>query len=155
MISSCEAIHQPAQPVLSIRTRTSVDKLPGLVGQSYAAIMGYLAELGEQPAGVPFAAYYNMDLQDLDTELGFPVAQELAGKGEIQPGMIPAGLAASCLYTGPYDQMGMAYEALTQWVKDNGCEATGISYEHYINSPMDCPPEELQTRIVFPLKAKA
>jgi effector-binding domain-containing protein len=152
MLSECEAIHQPMQPVLSIRTRTSVDQLPDLVGQSYAAIMQYLQEAGGAPSGVPFAAYFNMDMQDLDVELGFPVAQALPGQGQIQPGAIPAGMVATCLYTGPYPQMGAAYEAITQWIKDHGYEPSGVSYEYYLNSPADCPPEELQTRIAFPLK---
>ena len=36
-------------------------------------IAQYLAEQSEQPAGAPFVAYYNMDMQNLDVEIGFPV----------------------------------------------------------------------------------
>ncbi|HEY3345753.1 MAG TPA: GyrI-like domain-containing protein [Anaerolineaceae bacterium] len=152
MYTEIEVIQQPQQAVMSIRTRTSVDKLPGLIGQGYGAIMGWLQELGEAPVGMPFVAYYNMDMQDLDVEIGFPVGRALTGKGEVQPGAIPDGRVASCTYTGPYEQMAPAYEALTQWVQEHGYVPSGISYEHYLNSPADCPPEGLQTRIVFPLK---
>jgi effector-binding domain-containing protein len=121
-------------------------------GQTYGAIARYLAELGEQPAGAPFAAYYNMDMQDLDVEIGFPVTRPLRGKGEIHPGEIPGGLMASVMHIGPYPDCGLAYEALTQFVKDQGHTATGVAYEMYLNDPSVTPPQELMTQVVFPLQ---
>lgn len=99
MTHTCQAQEQPVQPTLTIRTRTPVDALPQIVGQAFGAVAQYLAELGETPAGPPFAAYHNMDMQDLDAEFGFPVSRPLAGRGEIQPGEIPGGLVASCLHS--------------------------------------------------------
>jgi effector-binding domain-containing protein len=154
MLNLCEAHEQTAQPILSIRTRLSVQDLPDVLGESYGKIMQHLAEIGQNPAGAPFVAYYNMDMQDLDMEAGFPVAQALPGKDEIKAGNLPAGMVATCEYTGPYPEMGAAYEELTQWIKDNGYEATGVSYEFYLNDPAQTPPQDLRTRIVFPLKPK-
>jgi effector-binding domain-containing protein len=93
-----------------------------------------------------------MDMQNLDTELGFPVSKALSGRGEIKASEIPGGWQASVLYTGPYPGMGAAYEALAEYVKASGREATGVAIEFYLNSPMDTPTEGLQTLIVFPLK---
>jgi effector-binding domain-containing protein len=151
MSYKCESKQQPEQPVLSIRTRTAVQDLPQKIGPGYQAVMAQLAALNEQPAGYPFVAYYNMDMQDLDIEIGFPVSRVLPGQGEVQPGVIPAGTVATCLYTGPYNEMPPAYDALNAWIKDNGYQATGTVYEFYPNSPMDTPPAELQTQIVFPV----
>jgi effector-binding domain-containing protein len=149
----CEIKQQPAQPTLAIRTRTSVQELPQLIGQAYGAIAQYLGELGECPAGPPFAAYYNMDMENLDVEMGFPVARPLAGRGEIQASEIPGGMVATCLYTGPYgDDMAPAYDALTQHVEEHGYETTGVVYEMYLNDPQETPPQALQTQIVFLLK---
>ena len=80
----CEIKEQDPKPTLSIRVRTPIQGLPGLLGESYGKIAGYLAELREEPDGAPFAAYYNMDMQDLDVEIGFPVTKAIQGKGEIQ-----------------------------------------------------------------------
>ncbi len=147
----CESKQQAEQPVLSIRTRTPQQGLPQQIGRGYQAVMAQLAALNEQPAGEPFIAYYNMDMQNLDIEIGFPVSRPLPGQGEVQPGVIPAGTIATCLYTGPYNEMPPAYEALNAWIKDNGFQPTGTVYEFYPNNPMDTPPAELQTRIVFPV----
>lgn len=121
------------------------------MGSAYGLIMKYLSEIGEYPSGVPYAAYYNMDMQDLDVEAGFPVSKALPGKNEIMTGEILAGKHAACLHTGPYCESVPAYEALTQWVKDNGYTPTGVAFEFYLNDPAQTPESDLRTRIVFPL----
>ena len=143
---------QDPQPTLSIRSRTSIQGLPRLLGESYGKIAGYLAELGEEPAGAPFAAYHNMDMHDLDVEIGFPVAKAIRGKGEIQASQVPGGKLGYALHTGRYGDIAPAYDALTQFVKEQGYEPTGISYEFYLNDPEETPQEQLLTQIVFPLK---
>ncbi len=148
----CELKERAVQPTLAIRTRSAVQDLSQVLGQSYGAIMQYMCELDEQPAGAPFVAYYNMDMQDLDIEIGFPVAKKLAGKGNIQASEIPAGKFATCMHIGPYDQVEAAYNALMKWIEENGYEAAGVAYETYLNDPSETPPEQLQTLIMFPLK---
>ncbi len=151
MSHNCELKEQSAQPALTVRTHATVQDLPQLFGKTYGEIMQYLGELGEQPAGMPFAAYYNMDMQNLDVEIGFPVMRKLAGKGDIRAGEFPGGKVASVMHVGPYDQCSAAYDALAQWIRDHGYEATGIAYEVYLSEP-DVPPQEIQTLIFYPLK---
>ena len=79
MSYKCELNEQATQPALSIRTRTPVQDIPQVLGKAYGAIAQYLGELGEQPVGPPFAAYYNMDMQNLDIEIGFPAAVKNSG----------------------------------------------------------------------------
>ena len=153
MSYNCEVLEKKAQPVLGIRTRTPVSDLPQVMGKSFEAIEQLLGELGEQPAGPPFAAYFNMDIKNLDVEIGFPVSRVLNGKGEIIASEIPGGRIASCNYTGPYSEIGPAYEALMQWVAKEGHETTGVSYEFYLNDPDQTPPRELMTQIAFPLRS--
>jgi len=152
MLYQCEILDQPAQPTLTIRTRTPVQAMPQVLGQGYGAIAQYLGELGLSPVGHPFVIYYNLDMQDMDIELGFPVPQPVAGKGEIHAARMEAGKVATGLYVGPYEDCGPAYDELARFVKDQGCEATGVAIEYYLNDPSQPPFEEAQTRIVLPLK---
>lgn len=154
MTYTCKIEDRPAQAVLAIRTRTAVQNLPQLLGQAYGTIMQHLMQLGEQPAGAPFVAYYNEDMQNLDIAIGFPVARKLPGQDTIQAGEMPAGRMATCLHVGPYDKVEPAYAALTQWIGEQGYQATGVAYEVYLNDPQQTPPEMLQTQILFPLKPK-
>ena len=152
MTYQCEIKDQPAQPTLSVRTRAAIGQLPQLLGQTYGAIMQYLGELGEYPVGMPFTAYYNMDMQDLDVEIGFPVSRPLPDRGELKSGALPAGKIATTMHIGPYDTVGPAYEALTQYMQANGYTPSGVAYEFYFSDPQTTPPEQIQTQIVFPLK---
>ncbi len=147
-----EVKEQPTQPTLSIRTRSSVQDLPQILEKSYGAIAQYLGELGEYPVGPPFAAYHNMDTQNLDVEIGFPVSKKLSGKEDIKASEIPGGKVATYLYIGPYSEMEPVYNEFFQWIKDNGYETTGVAYEFYLNDPRQTPPQEPKTRILFPLK---
>ena len=147
-----ELTEEKEKPVLSMRTRTPVGSLPQELGKAYGAIMQYLGEIGETTEGPAFAAYYNMDMEDLDVEMGFFVPKPIAGRDGIQAGSIPAGKQLSCMYKGPYTQMEPAYNAMTAWIAKNGHDATGVSYELYYNSPMEVTESELLTKIIFPLK---
>ncbi len=149
---NCEIQEQPARPTLSARRRASVHDLPRVLGQTYSAIVAYLGELGQQPAGPSYAAYYNMDMQDLDIEIGFVVSEPLPGSGEIRASEIPGGRVATCPHIGPYGEIAAAYTALTQYVREHGGEPTGVAYELYLNDPGQTPPQELQTLVLFPLK---
>jgi len=154
MSYNCEIKEQTTQPTLSIRTRAAVQDLPRVMGEAFGAIAQYLGMSGKAPVGPPFAAYYNMDMQNLDVEVGFPVAQTLPGKDNIQAGQMPAGDYAICMFTGPYSEIEPAYTALTQFVQEKDREATGVAYEIYLNDPDQTPPEALMTQILFPLKAQ-
>ena len=151
MTYECEFKETAAQPTLSMRVTTAVQDLPQAMGNVYQAVALYLQELGEAPAGAPFSIYYNMDMEALDVEIGYPVAKALPGKGEINASEMPGGKIATCIYTGPYSDMAPAYDALTQWVQEHGYTPTGVTYEIYLNDPMETAPEGLQTQIVFPL----
>ncbi|NVM45409.1 MAG: GyrI-like domain-containing protein [Candidatus Lokiarchaeota archaeon] len=148
----CKIIKRDAQSVLAVRTTSSAQNLPVALGKNYGAIMQYLGQLNEQTSGPPFVAYYNMDMQNLDIDIGIPVAKKIADKDEIKASEIPAGKYASCLYIGPYSGMAPTYELLAKFVEDKGYESTGIAYELYLDDPSVVPPEKLQTQILFPLK---
>ena len=148
----CKLTNRDAQPTLVVRKRAPVQQLPQVLGQAWGAIMQYAGRNGLMPAGPPYVAYHNMDMQNLDLEIGFPFAKKASGEGEVEAGVLPAGKAVECLHVGPYDKVAGAYEALQKWLDENHKTATGIAYEFYLNDPQTTRPEDLQTRVVFPLK---
>ena len=76
----------------------------------------------------------------------------LLEKDDIQASQVPGGKLGYAMHIGPYGDIAPAYEALTQFVKEQGYEPTGVSYEFYLNDPEETPQDQLQTQIVFPLK---
>ncbi len=96
MSIECQTYLQEAQPVLGIHTHTPVEKLQETLGRCYASIGQYMDGLGVDPAVLPYVAYFNMDMQDLDMEVGFKIAAPLPGNGEIQAGTLPNKAVATC-----------------------------------------------------------
>jgi effector-binding domain-containing protein len=153
MAYTCEIKEVPLQHTVCSRTRTSVSNLPQLMGEVYGQIMTFLAQSGETAVGAPYSAYYNMDMEDLDVEIGIPVGKPLNPQGELKSGEMPAGRYAACLHTGPYNEVESAYRELTAWMESKGHEPTGVAYEIYLNDLAETPPEQLLTEVLFPIKA--
>ena len=145
----CAIETQSALPVLCVRTRAPMQNLPQVIGAGYSAIGAYLGEAGAMPVGAPYVTYYNADMQDLDVEVGMPVAGPLPGKGEVQFRVIPECRVATCLYTGPYPQLGAGYEALQAWMAAQGLIPAAQMFEWYLNSPDEVAPEALLTKIAW------
>lgn len=152
MTLECTIIERDAQPVLYIRGHSAATDLPNFFNKAYGTIAQYVQEAGIELVGAPYAAYYNMDMENLDVEAGFPVSISATGNDDVQSGEIPAGKYATTTHVGPYTQVEPSYNTLMAYMKENGVEATGIAYEFYLNDPECTPPEQLKTQILFSLK---
>ena len=152
MVLDIEVREQSYQPVVSIRTTTDVRQLPNLIGESYMKIIQYLGELDVEPVGPPFVAYYNMDMENLDVEIGYPVDDVVPGDKDMCPGEIEKSKVVSCMYKGPYVGMVEAYDAMNEYINEKGLTPKGTSYEVYYNSPDEvASPDDLLTRIDIPI----
>lgn len=150
-VSNIEMLKHNDQPVLSIRVHTNVNKLPQLIGECFGKMGAYLQELGERLSDVPFVAYHNQDMENLDVEIGFPVAKSLPDKCDIKSGFIAGGNIIFCMYRGAYSGVEQTYNEMQQWMKEKGVASTGVSYEFYYND-LSFSEEELLTKIMMILK---
>lgn len=147
-----QIVETEEQPVLSVKTTTSVNNMPNVVGRIYSQIVNYIIEKGEEPIGPAFIAYYNMDMENLIVEIGFPITRKIEGKDDIVLRYIPAGRKATGFHKGSYSEIGPLYEQLTRLIVEKGYEPTGVVYEYYYNSPNEIPESELLTKVEFLLK---
>lgn len=143
----CELENLEPRPALAIRLKTKAGDIAEMFDQGFSAIASYLEAKGKKPAGPPFAVYYNMEMDNLEVEFGFPVEEGVDGEGAIQATMTPSGKAVGSLYIGPYEEAEPVYDALMKWISDNGLEANGVAYEIYLNDPAGTPPEQLKIRV--------
>lgn len=151
-VSSIELMHMPKMPTLSFRTRTPFQSLPELIGSTYTKMGEYLHEMGEMLADMPYVAYYNMDMENLDVEMGFPVRKHLPEKGDLKQGEIGAEKAVFCIFRGPYEQMSPTYDEIMKWMEERQLRPTGVFFECYLNGPEDVGPEEFLTKILIPVE---
>ena len=148
-----EIVELKERKTLAVRYRTSAKELPTTMGPIYGEIAACMGRNGIPFAGPPFAMYYNMDMDDLDIEIGFPVEREWPGEGRVKQGVLPGGKMATATHLGPYATIEKTYNDLMAFIGRKGLATETFMYEEYLNSPEDTPPEKLATTIYFVLKA--
>ena len=84
-------------------------------------------------------------------KIGFKTAKSLPVKENIQSVMLPAQKIVSCIHRGNFEELGVMYNEMAEWIKSNGYEAEGTSVEYYHTGPQT-PESELVTRVEMPLK---
>jgi len=146
---SIELVDQAAIPTLSVRRRSSVQDLPAVLGQAYGDIMQFAGGQGLKTLGPAFTIYYNMNMDDLDMEIGFVSKDRVTDNEIVQKSEIPAGKYVSALYTGPYAEMTTLYEAMSRFMIERGLIPTGTACEFYFNSPLEVPENELKTQVLL------
>jgi effector-binding domain-containing protein len=141
-----------AQAVVSIRERQASPDVPGFLSGAFGELFGRLGLLGVQPAGHPFVIYHAFGPNELDAEVCVPVAQAVQAAGRIQSRELPAMTVARTLHVGPYEELGAAYRALTEWIERHGHEAAGPVQERYLNGPGDAAsPADYRTEVEIPI----
>ena len=152
----CQIETRPEQQTVAVRTHTPVTAVGSIVGHLYGQVMQYVGAMGAQPAVRPLSwpittwTWRIWTSQPVSPWMRAPPARR-----EITGDVLPAGDYATCMHVGPYDQVGPAYGALTEFVQQQGRTPTGVAYEFYFNSPEDTPPAQLQTLVLYPLQEGA
>ena len=125
---------------------------------SYATIESVIGtlwtEVGKRqikPAGMMFGIYYDDPCttpeKDWKWEMGVPVAEDVKVNEPLKVKDWTHTKVASYVYTGSYDKVGTAYQALYAKVAKMGYVPAGPSRSIYLNDPNKVKPEELMTEI--------
>ena len=150
----CEVKTCEGRRCVSRRLRTPVSELPQRFQEVLESIFGEAIPKScgaITPTGVPFAVYRNMDMNDLDVEIGVPAEGACALLGFLEWSETPSGTFAACIHHGPYDQMESTYQKLMQWVAEQH-QTLGesiLTMEIYHSDPDRTPLAELETEILL------
>lgn len=142
-------VKQLAIPTLSLRRHSSVQNLPVLLSQAFGEIIQYASTQGVDITGPAFVIYYNMDMNNLDIEIGFVTLEPVKGNEDIRNSKIPAGKYVIAEHIGPYTEMPPLYDAMSAFMIEKEVYPTGIAYEFYYNSPMEVPESQLKTKVML------
>ena len=147
------AVHElQAQPIVSIRGRHAQAEIPAFLGRSFGLLFGHLRLLGVEPAGPPFVIYHAFGPAGMDAEVCVPVEKPVSATGGVQARILPAVTVARTLHVGPYEALGTAYDAVTDWIRGRGFELAGPMRERYLNGPGDhVTPADYQTEVEVPV----
>ena len=149
------------QPTAAVRVQQPVASmdLAALFDEHLPNIAHRLADLGVEPAGPPFGRYHEFGPERVDVEIGIPVATpvpnlstfEEAEPGELFASELPGGPAAITVHRGAYDGLSKTYDALHDWIHEQGRDEGPGPWESYVDDPGEVPMDEVKTEVIWPL----
>lgn len=144
------------QPVISIRERLGQGQLQAFFGRAFADLYAHIGRHGVPPRGEPFVIYHAFGPDGVDAEVCLPVPTLLPETERVGYHELPAVTVVETLHVGPYDELGRAYQALSDWIHDHGLEAAGPVRERYLNEPgPGVPPTTYRTIVQVPIAPAA
>jgi effector-binding domain-containing protein len=149
-----EVREEPELEVVATRRHTSLTHIGQDIDGAFGAIMSRLGPMGVRASGAPFIVYHDVidEQHDGDIEVCFPVERHVDLEGEVYGSVVPGGPVASTIHRGPYDQIGPAYHTLSGWIGEHGHHMSGPPREIYLTDPRSVTPEDLLTRIDWPIE---
>ena len=89
--------------------------------------------------------------QDADIEVAIPIVGKMVVDDDFELKKIFGCKLISVLHTGPYYQIGLAWDQVMQYVEKNHIQINGPPREVYLNDPNQVPEEQLLTEIQVPI----
>ena len=147
---------EPRQVYAAVRATVRMSEMGERMGPLFGKLFGWLGQAGIEATGAPWARYLTVGPDEVELEIGAPVAREVDGGDGIISGVRPACDIAWTVHVGPYDQMEPAYQAVLSWISANGRMIAGAGWEFYETDPDQEPdPTKWRTRIVYPLAPRS
>jgi len=146
-------------PAAAVRLKARTSDLAGLFDEHLPNIAHRLGDMGVQPAGPPYARYHEYGPENVDVEIGIPVASPVpnvppladAAPGEMGSSELPGGQVAITVHGGSYDGLAATYEHLHDWIHGQGHEEGPAPWESYVNDPSEVDQADLRTEVCWPL----
>lgn len=119
--------------VLYIRDSATVSGLSKVFEKAYSELFSFAGSNKLKPLKtIAFYQSYIPLLLDVALEVD-KIPTHLTGR--VQSKIVNGGEAIVAHYTGSYEQMEVAYNALTKWLKENNRTAKGLPFESFLNDP--------------------
>jgi effector-binding domain-containing protein len=156
MAYDVEILETTPQLVAAAKMHTSLERVGSDIAAGFGSLMQALAAEGVPPAGSPLIVYHDLidEASDGDIEICVPVATSVSGDSVVYGRELEGGLMATTVHRGPYEEIAPAYHTVTAWISQHGHDIAGPPREIYLNDPQTVPPQELLTRVQFPICSK-
>ncbi|RJL35309.1 MerR family transcriptional regulator [Bailinhaonella thermotolerans] len=115
---------------------------PARIGAGAAACAGRLA--ARMAGTAPLVGVFPLDLGDLVPVMLAAPAGDLPAEE-----VLPGGLFATAVHSGPYDQVPLTAHAVLAWCGDHGLTPRGQMREVYVSDPATTPAERLTTHVMI------
>lgn len=145
------------QLVAATRVRTSLSKIGDDIAMAFGTLVPALGAAGLDATGAPLIVYHEIidDETDGDIEVCIPVGAEMVEAGAVYTRVLEGGPVAATVHQGRYEEIAPAYHTLAGWISEHGRATAGPPREIYLNDPQMVQPDELLTRVEFPVREES
>jgi hypothetical protein len=127
-------------------------KLSGAFGE----IMALMGVAKIEMTSAPRSITTRFSIQEMKCDFNAAILAELPKGmelyGRIKQGETYAGKALKTMHLGPSTKLKATYDRMFAYIKANGYQINGDSWEEYIDDPTVVSIDELRTNIYFPVK---
>jgi effector-binding domain-containing protein len=143
---------EPAK-VMAIKATVSSNEVGARLGELFPRLIDCVINSGIEMLGPPYSKYYSWDPEgETEMEAGVPVSGKAECEG-VEYIELPACKVVTCMHIGPYEKIGPVYDAIQEYIKENGMKINGAVWEVYITDPNSEPdPEKYRTQVYFPVE---
>lgn len=134
------------------RDTVAFDAISGYFNEHIGQIFGALQASGTSPSGPVSGLYWSWDMENMRADMAavVPVASAPAVVDGYDVIELPAGKALVVEYTGPYEQMMSAHEAIGAYIEEHQMDDPTVVLEEYLTDPQTQPdPSKSQSRIMY------
>lgn len=151
-----QIMEEPPHLVVATKVHTTLSRIGNDIGAGFGSLMQALGRENVAASGAPLIVYHDMIGEETagDIEICVPVDTTISGNAGVYGRELEGGTMATAVHHGPYEEIAAAYHTLTGWISEHGHEIAGPPREIYLNDPQTVPPEELLTRVEFPICAE-
>ncbi len=135
-----------------IRDTCSMATISKKMGNYFVELMAFVGKNKLKMKAYPFTIYHSWDNNIFDMEVAIPV-EKVKEDNRVLSGSLKATKVVMVDYYGSYEKVGGAYNAITNWIKQNNKKSAGFPWESYVTDPMtEKDQSKWLTKIYWPIE---
>jgi DNA-binding transcriptional MerR regulator len=140
------------EDVVGLTLTTRPEAIAAATSSAFGRLFAALGSAGIEPAGLPRLVYQAVDEDPWTIEACVPVAGASGAPDGLTMRRFEGGRAAATLHVGPYEELGLAYREVEDWIRKRGLTTAGFPFDVYLNDPDEIEdPLRFETEINWPV----
>ena len=148
-LSEVQVAHVGSTPLAVLRRQVRASELAKVVPEGCGVVWSFV-RARQLRAGRHVAVYWDCTIR---LEVGVEMIDLFPDGGEVVRSATPAGRVASVVYHGPYNQLGVAHQAIRDWCSAQNLQLAGPNWEIYGHwqSDWNADPSRIRTDVFYQL----
>jgi effector-binding domain-containing protein len=148
-LSEVQVAHADSIPLAVVRRQVRASELARVVPEGCGVVWSFV-RARQLRAGRHVAVYWDCTIR---LEVGVEMIESIPEEEDVVRSATPAGRVASVVHFGPYQQLGMAHQAIRDWCSAGNLQLAGPNWEIYGHwqNDWDADPSRIRTDVFYQL----